>query len=449
MAEPTALLTIADRRAAGHAQRGRLSRSAHAEWTPPQARPDPIDILIAQAAQRIPELVPQRHGRMRSDPFAFLRGAAAIMAADLGSQPNTGLRVQAGGDAHLANFGAIAGQHDQGLFDLNDFDETLPAPFEWDIKRLATSLAVAARVQSAPDKACRALARRAAHAYRREMEQLAVVPPLDAWHARIGLDAAIEDIADRDTRRTERRRLHHAVQTGRDGYANLIASDGRLRIAERPPTITRLNAHSGIAHQAFADYIARLPEERQILLLRHQLRDVMFKAVGVGSVGTFCAIGLFATADHDTLLLQLKEAQESVLAPSAGPSRYPHHGQRVVTGQRLMQAEPDIFLGWASAGERYFYIRQLKDPRLAAIGTEIEAGSLPFYARLCGRTLARAHARSGDAAMISGYLGDGDSFDEAIAAFAMAYANQTIEDHEAFIAAIEAGRIQAAPERRR
>jgi hypothetical protein len=449
MAEPSALLTIADRRAAGHAQRGRLSRSAHAEWTPPPDRPGPVDLLIAQSAQRIPELMPLRHGRMRTDPFAFLRGAACVIAVDLGLQPNTGLHVQACGDAHLANFGAIAGQHDQGLFDLNDFDETLPAPFEWDVKRLATSLAVAALVQSTPDKACRSLARRAAHAYRREMEQLAVVPPIDAWYARIGLDAAIEDIADRDIRRTERRRLHQAVQTGRDGYAHLISSDGRLRLAERPPTVTRLNAQTGIAHQAFSDYIARLPEERQVLLLRHRLRDVMFKAVGVGSVGTFCAIGLFATADGDTLLLQLKEAQDSVLAPQAGPSRYAHQGQRVVVGQRLMQAEPDVFLGWASAGERYFYIRQLKDSRLASIGAQIEASSLPFYARLCGRTLARAHARSGDAAMISGYLGDGDSFDEAIAGFAMAYADQTIADHRAFLTAIANGRIQATPEPRR
>ncbi len=449
MSDLPRLLPFADRRAAGHARRSRMSRSAHADWTAPAGRLDPIGILIAQNERRIPELVPLRHGRMRTDPFAFLRGAAAVMAADLATMPNTGLYVQCGGDAYLANFGAIAGRDEHGLFDINDFDETLPAPFEWDLKRLAASIVVAARVQSVPDKACRALARRAAHAYRREMEQLAVVPPIDAWHATIGLEAAIEDIADREIRRTERRHLQHAVETGRDGYGHLVATDARLRLPERPPAILRLSAQEGAAHEAFAAYIGSLPEERRVLLMRHRLRDVAFKAVGVGSVGTFCAIGLFATADNDFMLLQLKEAQTSVLSPYAGASAYTHQGQRVVVGQRMMQAEPDLFLGWASAGGRDFYVRQLKDAHLAAIGQQIEAASLAFYARLCGRTLARAHARAGDAAAISGYLGDGDSFDEACAHFAIAYADQTAQDFQAFLSAIAAGRIAAITESRR
>ncbi len=440
----SALQTVAERRAAGHALRARLSRSAHAAWRPPAGRPDPVAILRAQEATRIPELLPLRHTRMRADAFAFLRGAAAVMAADLGSQPDTGLRAQLCGDAHLANFGAFASSLGEPLFDVNDFDETLPGPFEWDVKRLAASLAVAGRVQGLADKLCRALARRAAHAYRREMEQFAVVAPLDTWRSRIGLEAAIDDIGDREVRRAQRQRLSLAVQSSRDAYRHLVDRGVTLRLPERPPAITRLGTRAGTAHDAFADYLSRLDPARAVLLRRYRLCDVAFKAVGVGSVGTFCAIGLFASADGDTLLLQLKQAGPSVLAPFAGAAPFAHHGERVVTGQRLMHAEPDVFLGWASAGGQDFYVRQLKDQRLAAIGTAIEASALPFYARLCGRTLARAHARSGDAAMISGYLGDGDSFDAAIGQFAMAYADQTALDHRRFVAALSTGEWMGA-----
>ncbi len=438
------LRSVADRRAAGHALRSALSRSAHADGTPPAGRADPIAVLRAQEANRIADLWPLRHARMRADQFAFLRGAAAIMAADLGAMPATGLRVQACGDAHLANFGAFASSLGAPLFDVNDFDETLPAPFEWDVKRLATSLAVAGRVQGLGDKPCRALARRAAHAYRREMAQFAVVAPLDTWRSRIGLDEAIDDIGDREVRRAQRQRLTTAVQTARDAYRHLVAGGAALRLPERPPAIYRLSAHEGTAHAAFEAYQAGLEPERAVLLRRYQLRDVAFKAVGVGSVGTFCAIGLFATADGDTLLLQIKEAVTSVLEPYAAASLFAHHGQRVVVGQRMMQAEPDVFLGWTQAEGRHFYVRQLKDQRLAAIGTAIEAAALPFYARLCGRTLARAHARSGDAAEISGYLGDGETFDEAIGHFAIAYADQNDLDYQRFVAALSTGELAGA-----
>ncbi len=414
---------IADRRAAGQAVRSRLSRSAQGEWAARPDRPDPVALLRAQDSRRIPALVSLRYSRMRTDPFAFLRGSAAVMAGDLASIPNSGLMVQAGGDAHSANFGAFADIHGEPLFDLNDFDETLTAPFEWDLKRLAASLAVAGQVREMSDKACRALARRSAHAYRREMEQLAVVAPLDAWWSRIGLEAAIEGIGDRDIRRAERRRLHAAVAAARDAPRTLVATN-TLRLPERPPAIYRLDSHEPTAHGAFADYEARLEPERAVLLARYQLRDVAFKAVGIGSVGTFCAIGLFTTADGDRLLLQLKEAQQSVL----GLSSFANQGQRVVSGQRMMQAEPDVFLGWAHSEGRDFYVRQLKDSRLAVVVQRIEAAALPFHARLCGRTLARAHARSGDAALISGYLGGGDAFDEAIGRFALAYARQTQAD---------------------
>jgi uncharacterized protein (DUF2252 family) len=438
------LKTIQERRAAGHEQRRAMPRGAHGDWTPGTKRADPLAILETQNAARIPALVPLRMSRMKPDAFAFLRGAAAIMAADLASMPHSGIRVQACGDAHLMNFGAFASPEGTPLFDVNDFDETLPAPFEWDLKRLAASLVVAGRARGLPDKACRSLARRAAHSYRRMIDDLANVPPLDAWRARIDLEAAIEDIADRGVRKQERVRLHHAVESSRDSYAHLVSRDGSLRLPEAPPAVYRMGPEEHAAHAAFAAYEDRLAEERRVLLARYRLHDVAFKAVGVGSVGTFCAIGLFATADNDVLLLQLKEAQRSVLAPYAGESAYANQGERVVVGERMMQAAPDVFLGWASADGRDFYVRILKDSRLATLGAAIQGASLPFYARLCGKTLARSHARSGDAAVISGYLGDSDSFDDAIAAFAVAYADQTRADYMLFLAAIKQGRVPVA-----
>lgn len=436
------LISIADRRAAGRARRGALSRGSHADWTVPAGRLDPVTTLRAADDGRIVALLPLRYGRMSQNAFAFFRGSAAIMAADLASQADSGLRTQLSGDAHIANFGATASSAGEPLFDLNDFDESLPGPFEWDVKRLAASLAVAGRAQSLPDKACRALARRCVHAYRQEIAVLAAVAPLDAWRTRIALEQAVGDIGDRDIRRRERNNLTEAVQSSREGYASLVAHDGNLRLPERPPAIFRLGAHEQMAHVAFAAYVESLSEERRVLVERYRLRDVAFKAVGVGSVGTFCAIGLFATADRDVLLLQLKEAKTSVLAPFAGASAYENQGERVVVGQRLLQAEPDIFLGWACSGDRDFYVRRLKDSRLAAIGTQIVADGLPFYARLCGRTLARAHARAGDAAMIAGYLGCGDSFDTAVGTWAMAYADQTDEDFQHFKAAIASGEVE-------
>ena len=443
MTEDPPLLSLSSRRAAGHARRARLSRGAHAEWAAPAGRADPVATLKAGDTGKIAALLPLHYGRMSTDAFAFLRGAAGLMAADLGAVADSGLRTQLGGDAHLANFGAVAGSHADALFDVNDFDETLPGPFEWDVKRLAVSLVVCGRVQGLSDKACRALARRAVHGYRREIGQLALVAPFDAWRARIALGDAVEDIGDRHVRRQERQRIDTVVQAGRDGYAHLVSRDGSLRLPQRPPAVFRLGDHEQVAHAAFEAYALGVAPEVGVLLRRYRLRDVAFKAVGVGSVGTFCAIGLFATADGDTLLLQLKQANASVLTPFAGPSGYAQHGQRVVVGQRMMQAEPDLFLGWTQSAGRDFYVRRLKDPRLAAIGAGIQAASLPFYARLCGRTLGRAHARAGDAAEIAGYLGESSSFDDAVAQFAMAYADQTQRDFRRFGEAVAAGEIEA------
>ena len=440
--------TVAERRLMGQDIRKRLPRSGHAAWSAPDARPDPVATLIESGRGRIAELLPIRYGRMQDDAFAFLRGSASVMAWDIASQPDTGLRVQSCGDCHHMNMGAFASPEGQPVFDINDFDETLPAPFEWDLKRLAASLAVAGRAHGLPDKTARGLARRAGHAYRRHIHELAVVPPLEAWQSRVALEDAIEGIGEKDTKRRERVRLYQAINASASFYREVLTPDGALRLPHRPPVMHRMDPLEPTASTAFAAYLDTLAEERRVLVQRYRLRDLAFKAVGVGSVGTFCAIGLFATADGDVLLLQLKEAQRSVLAAHAGDSRYTNQGERVVVGQRIMQAVSDVFLGWAQGGPegRHFYVRQLKDPRLAAVGSRLGTDALAFYARLCGLTLARAHARSGDAAMIAGYLGDGDAFDDALAAFAIAYADQNDADFAAFTAAIHEGRIEARKE---
>jgi uncharacterized protein (DUF2252 family) len=432
------------RREIGVGWREQVPLELQAQWNLPSDRRDPVEILIDQGKSRIPELLPLRYARMKTDPFAFLRGAAAVMAADLAAKPATGLRVQSCGDCHLANFGAYASPEGTPVFDINDFDETLPAPFEWDLKRLATSLAVAGRVAKLTERDCRQLARLAARDYRRHMRRLALMPPLDAWSTRIDLAGAIDDVDSHKIRQNLEKRLHAIVKSAEAHFGLVEQHHGSWRIKEKPPLVHHLNRHELHAKHAFASYAETLQEDRRILLRRYHLRDVAFKVVGVGSVGTFCAIALLMSDNEAPLLLQIKEAQESALAPYAGASDYGNHGQRVVVGQRMLQAATDIFLGWTEApiDGRYFYVRRLKDYRLADVGARLEA-ALPFYAGLCGRTLARAHARAGDAVAIAGYIGDGNDFDKAIAAFAMAYAAQTEQDWRAFLAAIETGRIVA------
>jgi uncharacterized protein (DUF2252 family) len=425
--------------------RREVPRSAHGEWTPPADRADPVEILIEQGKSRIQELLPIRYGRMRADPFAFLRGAAAVMAQDLARTPATGIRMQACGDAHLANFGSYATPEGLPVFDINDFDETLPAPFEWDLKRLATSLVVSGRVANFSAKAARKLARTVVRSYREHMEEMAGLPPVTAWSRRIDLGKAIAEIDQPKVRDAVEKRLARVLESGSKQFGLAGEEDGQVHIPEKPPLVFHLSKHALPARKAFASYAKTLQEDRRVLLHRHALRDVAFKAVGVGSVGTFCAIGLLTAGDGSPLLLQIKEAQESVLAPFAGASHYDNHGERVVVGQRMMQAATDVFLGWTREpiDGRCFYIRRLKDSKLANIGTQLQA-TLPFYASLCGRTLARAHARAGDPALVSGYIGSGSAFEEAISAFAEAYADQTETDWNSFLAAIKAGRIVAA-----
>jgi uncharacterized protein (DUF2252 family) len=449
--QTTSVLPAMERRHAGQALRKVVPRSTHAHWVPPAKRRDPVDILVESGRHRIADLLPIRYDRMRASPFAFFRGAAAIMAADLADTPITGLWVQACGDCHLANFGTFSSPEGTPVFDVNDFDETLPAPFEWDIKRLAASFAVDALSRDLGDRNARHLASIAVQAYRRHMHELARLAPLDSWRSRIDVTGVLDGITDEKLRDREIKRLQTSIEAGHAGYPKLIERvKGRWRIKEKPPLIFPLSGqrddtHEIVARTAFESYKLSLPEERRILLDRYELADVAFKVVGVGSVGTFCAIGLFVTRDDQTLLLQLKEAQTSVLAPYAGPSVYRNQGQRVVVGQRIMQTVPDLFLGWTEdrGDDQHCYIRQLKDSRLALIGADLAEGALPYHATLCGVTLARAHARSGDPARISGYLGTGMAFDAAIASFAVAYAGQNRDDWRLFLEAIKAGHIDA------
>jgi len=405
----------------------------------------PIEILIGQGKTRIAELLPIRYARMKANPFAFLRGAAAIMAADLAPGPTAGLRVQACGDCHLANFGAYATPEGTPVFDVNDFDETLPAPFEWDVKRLAASLAVAGRVAGASDREARLLARTATKNYRRHLGQLALLSPLEAWSSRIDLAGAIADIDTPKIRRNIKKRRTAVLKGAAEHYGLVEGKNGNWRIKDKPPLVHHLSHHELHAHQAFTSYAETLQEDRRVLLQRYHRRDVAFKTVGVGSVGTFCAIVLFVSGDGAPLLLQIKEAQQSVLEAFAGASAYPNHAERVIVGERMMQAATDVFLGWTRTpvDGRYFYVRRLKDPRLADIGTRLEA-ELPFYAALCGRTLARALARASDAVALSGYMGDDSEFDKAIAEFAVTYSDQTARDWRALLDAIKTGRLTAA-----
>ena len=433
-----------DRRALGAEWRDRVPLRAHSEWQRRANRPDPIDILMEQGKNRIAELLPVRYSRMKTDPFAFLRGAAAIMARDLSSGPVTGLRLQVCGDCHLANFGAYATPEGSPVFDVNDFDETLSAPFEWDVKRLAASLAVAGRVAGASDRESRLLARISTKNYRRHLGQLALLSPLEAWSSRIDLASVIAEIDSPKIRRKIQKRRAAALKGASEHYGLVERINGDWQIREKTPLVRHLSHHELHASQAFSSYAETLQEDRRVLLQRYHRRDIAFKTAGVGSVGTFCAIGLFVSDDGAPLLLQIKEAQQSVLEAFAGASAYPNHGQRVIVGERMMQAAADIFLGWTRnpVNERYFYVRRLKDSRLANIGARL-AAELPFDAALCGRTLARAHARSGDAVVLSSYMGDDSEFDKAIAEFAVAYTDQTERDWRALLGAIKAGRVSA------
>ncbi|MEW1642211.1 DUF2252 domain-containing protein [Streptomyces sp. NPDC091219] len=440
----------ADRAERGRAARKRVSRSAHAGWIPAVDRPDPVAVLERQGRDRLPELLPIRYGRMAASPFAFLRGSAAVMAADLASQPHTGLTVQLCGDAHLLNFGLYASPERTLLFDLNDFDETFPGPFEWDVKRLAASVAVAARENGHGDPKAHRAAREATAAYRTALRELARKGELAVWYERIDADSLLPLVRSaRHRRRVESTLTRARRRTSLHAVGKLTETvDGRRRIVHDPPLLEPAGAADMASlRKIFSDYRSTLSEERRLLLDRYRFVDAARKVVGVGSVGTRCFIVLLAGRDQDDpLFLQIKEARKSVLEEHLPNGPYVHPGHRVVAGQRLLQAASDIFLGWMTGPQgRAFYWRQLRDMKGSADVVGMGPAALTAYARLCGTALARAHARSGDRVAIAAYLGGTDTFERAVADFALAYAAQTTADHAALDAAVTAGVVTAAP----
>jgi uncharacterized protein (DUF2252 family) len=399
---------------------------------------------------RVPELLPIRYGRMAASPFGFLRGAAGVMAHDLAGTPTTGLRVQLVGDAHVANFGLFATPERDQVFDANDFDETLPGPWEWDIKRLATSLVLAAEANGFPGRVARAAPRTAARSYRERLRTLSGWRYLDAWYSHLDLTEAKRDVG-RLGQRLLRKELPQARQrTGFHAFPDLAeGAGGRARIRAAPPLIRHFGKarDEAMVREAFRRYRSTLPPERCALFDRYRLVDVAQKVVGIGSVGTRCSVGLFL-ADPDVaepLFLQVKEALASVHEPYVGASPFPNHAERVVVGQRLVQEASDIFLGWSRSDGHDFYVRQLRDMKFSSDLTALGPKELLGQAELCGAALGRAHARTGDAAAIAGYLGPGEGFDEAIGAFAEAYARQTARDHAALVQAVARGKVEAAP----
>jgi uncharacterized protein (DUF2252 family) len=457
-------LTPRERAARGKAARAEAPRSRHAEWEPWTERPDPIALLEEQAQSRVPELVPIRHGRMAASPFAFFRGAAYVMASDLAGTPRSGFIVQTCGDAHLSNFGGFASPERDLIFDVNDFDETLPGPWEWDVKRLAASIAIAGRERGFTDKQRRENVAAAARQYRETMRNLTGMGNLDIWYARLdraGIIARFETEASAAQMKAFEKTTEKAKRKDNTrAYARLAARDdkGEPHIVSDPPLIERIEdilPHSQaqerqeMMHELLRSYRSSLQGDRRRLLERYRYVDLARKVVGVGSVGTRAWVVLMlGRDDNDPLFLQCKEAQASVLEPFVGKSEYSHHGRRVVEGQRMMQSSSDIMLGWLRAtgidGEtRDFYVRQLWDWKSSADVESLAPPGMSLYGRMCGGTLARAHARSGDGIAIASYLGRGDTFDRAICEFAETYANQNELDHLALTQAIASGRLQA------
>ena len=453
------------RAAAGKSLRSEAPRSSHALWEARPERPDPVSLLEEQAADRVPELVPIRYGRMSASPFAFYRGAAYVMASDLAPTPRSGIRVQLCGDAHLSNFGGFASAERQLLFDLNDFDETLPGPWEWDVKRLVASLAVAGRDNGYGAKRRAAIMRQAVGEYRQAIRDFAGRRTLDVWYARASVSDLRELLRSQATA-SEITEFDKTVEKGRRkdsgrAFAKLaVRGNGQARLRADPPLIVPIEDlldGAGLmrlehgARELLDSYISSLSGDRRQLLERYRYADFARKVVGVGSVGTRAWVLLLLGRDSsDPLFLQAKEAQRSVLEPFAGKSEFANEGQRVVEGQRLMQASSDIFLGWLRETHsldddkpRDYYVRQLWDSKTSADVLNMRPQDMALYARLCAWTLARAHARSGDSVAIAGYLGSADLFDRAIAEFAESYADQNERDFHALLDAIATGRVEA------
>jgi uncharacterized protein (DUF2252 family) len=438
-------------------ERGKLLRSkcprrGHATWRCPADRAEPVGLLRRASAGRLPELAPLRYGRMLRSPFLFYRGAALNMAADLARLPVTGVRVQACGDCHLANFGAFATPERRVVVDINDFDETLPAPWEWDVKRLAASFVLASRDNGHRRRDARDAALACVRAYWERMAELSEMNVLDVWYASTDVEQFIPMVRDSQARARARRRLAKARSRSvlEHDFPQLVTTAGPApTLKENPPLLFHPHDRSHVAflatiRSAFASYRASLPEHHRPLLDRYELVDIAIKVVGVSSVGTRCSVMLMMAGEKDPLFLQVKEARASVLEPYAGKSAYPNHGQRVVMGQRRMQTASDLFLGWTEAfRKRHYYVRQLRDMKIKPLVELFPPSVMMEYAHLCGRVLARGHARCGEPALISGYLGRSDKFDKAVADFAIAYADQTERDYQALDKAVRAGKVEA------
>ena len=439
-----------DRLAYGKKLREKTPRSDHAIWSPRADRPDPVSLVEQSNVGRMQQLVPVRHARMMESPFAFYRGTAMNMAADLAHTPTSGIDVQVCGDCHLLNFGAFATPERRMIFDINDLDETLKAPWEWDVKRLAASFVLAGRHNGFDEQVAMESAYRCVEAYRQRTQQYSEKTVLETWYDRIDVEDLLPTIHDEETKQRAEKRLEKAREhsvMAKEFPELTTVKDGFVRIKDNPPLIFHW-ADEGHHAQwkdiltGFERYRESLQEDRRELLDRFQLMDLAFKVVGVGSVGTLCGIVLLMASDSDPLFLQIKQARASVLEPYASKGHHANHGERIVHGYRMMQAASDIFLGWTEGVNGQFFIRQLKDMKIKPMVEMFTPKVMMQYAEWCGWTLAHAHARSGKAAEVTGYLGKSDKFDTAIVSFSVAYADQVEQDFEKFIAAIRSGKLE-------
>ena len=443
--------TYQDRYAAGKVLRQTCPRDSHAGWEPPTDRPDPVQLVLSAEKGRLADLLPLRHGRMAKSPFTFYRGAALTMASDLSSTPNTGIHVQCCGDAHLCNFGGFATPERKIIFALNDLDETHLAPWEWDAKRLATSFVLACRDNGLKESAAKDCTLACVRSYREYMAEYSQMKTLDLWYESLGPDELLPPGSNPKLRKrmVQRIQKEQAKSRGEEMFPRLAEQKGGMTvIKDLLPTIFHDEASppgkvNKIVLDALAGYRATLAPAYQSLLDRYELRDAAVKVVGVGSVGTFCMVLLLTADENDPLFLQVKEARASVLEAYTGASVFPNHGQRVVNGYRLMLPASDMFLGWSQTPKRDFFFRQLRDTKISVRVETFDASEMELYATWCGRALALSHARFGNSAILSGYMGKSDEFDRAITKFSVAYADQNEQDYAAFDKAIREGTVKA------
>lgn len=440
----------------GRAIRKIVPRSSHQQYVPSENREDPVDILIRTSIGRIESLLPIRYTRMMESPFAFFRGAAAIMTADLEQTPNTGIDLQLCGDCHLMNFGGFATPERKLVFDINDFDETFPGPWEWDVKRLAASFVIAGKWRKFSKKNCKEFAWNVADSYKRHMLDYSKLSALQIWYADIDLAELIELGKDEEIKEFHQKRIKKAAEytAHEKEFAKMTYRDGvRARIKDEPPLIyhpsgneeDQILKEAEIVHKR---YLKSLPEDKQVLLSRYSMHDFAIKVVGVGSVGTLCGISLLMSATGEPIFLQFKEARKSVLEQHVKvKAKYTHQGERIVIGQKLMQSASDMFLGWTNDDKgRFFYIRQLRDAKVKPVLEIMKEENMIDYAKACGWALARAHARSGDPSMLSGYIGDSNEFANSISKFSLLYADQNESDYNKMVKAVKEGRLPIAAE---